>query len=407
MSLPINTTSVSVQNYSYTCDLFLRFYATGNVPESTDDNAWHQINSANTFSLFKIAQSESVYYINLSKNSLQSIHNSGSTYTFNAVERDGSTATIVNTTSDLFTIKKVTIKLNESVSKYVRLLSIGVNTNTAVSTSGHAWSDFILKKVSDNVYTADVTANINASQAAVDKFRLYLDCIPVPYNTTVDDDGETLVTGGMDQITIFNSLRQTIFASIQYSGNYVSTNDTTDNVNRLESTGGTYQVAIQEYAKLITIFEDDIVGTTHQYSTISINDVKYSSFRKIGVVAGELGVYLMRKYLLGNGELFNVMIRGDTGGEGGTGGVFIPYLKIKSGEFVSYVRTNDGTNPTSSASIATETVHAFVLTVEDSEKFKLPNKYSNIVQVYHFTSPTEDYAGMTVYYSNPLKGIYP
>lgn len=378
--------SKSLTTFSYTSDLFAKFEnAVGGVNPFLKLNGWNKVSdTSNTVNLIQIAEDgKSVLF--LSPSTLVSNSN-----TFLIEERDG--FDVNYTSSDKFTIKKLNIKINEEVARYVRLLSVSVNT------FGDVWRDFILTKLSNSYYSAELESTVDVTTSAIERFKIVLDVVPPLKGQVVLEDDTVEETGGFEFVQLFTDLESLLFASIQYSGNYVVVDDVADNINRLED-DTKYIVSVQEYNRLITIFEEDDAdadGNTgdydydNQYSTISIDEVKYSTFKK--TVGGVKKHYSLRRYILGDGELINVRIKGDINEVGNEDGILIPKLNIKSGEFVSYRAHGD----------AEETVYHFKLYVYDSEKSKLPNQNTNVVNVYSGPDGTDSTDSLVVSYSHPL-----
>jgi hypothetical protein len=367
----------STTTFTYTTDLIPQF-GTGDVATSK----WKSLVDNTEVELLQHYTILDHFNIILSPSTLYSFYDS-----FHAVKRDGISSTY--TSSDLFTVKKITIKVNESLSKYVRLLSIGVSTNAA----GDAYTDFLLTKESDTLYSVNLTVNTHADTDEDKRFRLYMDCIPIPYKTYVDEDGVEVTEGGFDQIQVFNDLTQTHFFSLQWSGNYVVQNETSENKNRLESG---YLVKVQEYSRLLSIFENDPSVEDNQHSMIHLKDVKYSVYRR-PLAGGDIRTYKMRTYVLGEGELIDAVIKADI--TQSADGQKISYLKITGGEIVSHKAVKSTLEDDNADN--TEKVISFILYVDESDQSKLPNVKSNIVHVYLGGGTAEDY-GVTVSFSNPL-----
>lgn len=384
----------STETFTYSTDLIPRFSNENDLDDLSVCN-WKKIGDANVDqALLNRNNGNNDYYIQLMPYTLES-----DSTTFVAVARDEINDNY--TSSDKFTIKKITIKLNEILSKYIRLLSVGVNTS---STATAAYSDFLLTKESDNVYSVSLSVDTYATTTEDPRFKLYIDSIPIPFKTEIID-GEQVQTGGFEQVSVFNDLSRTHFASIQYSGNYVVNAQESENKNQLQ---GTNHVKVQEYSRLLSIYEDDNDDPTgDQFSMISLKNVKYSLFRR-PFVKNEttyIRLYRMRTYELGNGELLEAKISGDTSGYT-FGSSVSHHIKVNGGELISIkaVKSNFSTDSAEHSDEYVEKVVSFKLTVPDSELVKLPNKYSNIIHVYDITPVSNengDYS-VTVEFSNPL-----
>lgn len=387
----------STETFTYSSDLIPRFSNENDLDDLSVCN-WNKIGATGAAdqALLNRNNGNNDYYIQLMPYTLQS-----DSTTFHAVARDEINENY--TTSDKFNIKKITIKLNEILSKYIRLLSVGVNTSG--STASASYSDFLLTKESDHVYSVSLSVDTFANTSEDPRFRLYIDSVPIPFKTEIID-GEQVQTGGFEQVSVFNDLSRTHFASIQYSGNYVISGEDAENKNQLQ---GTNHVKVQEYSRLLSIYEDDNANPAgDQFSMIALKNVKYSLYRR-PFVSGETTytrLYRMRTYELGNGELLEAKISGDT--LGSTFGATVSHhIKINGGELISVkaVKSDLSTDSTGGNSGEyVEQVISFKLTVPDSELSKLPNKYSNVIHVYDEQAVTNyngDYS-VTVEFSNPL-----
>jgi hypothetical protein len=385
----------STETFTYSSDLIPSFSNENDLDDLSVCN-WNKIGETGAASqaLLNRNNANNDYYIQLMPYTLQS-----NSTTFVAVARDEINENY--TSSDKFNIKKITIKLNEILSKYIRLLSVGVNTSSTVTAS---YSDFLLTKESDHVYSVSLSVDTFANTSEDPRFRLYIDSVPIPFKTEIID-GEQVQTGGFEQVSVFNDLSRTHFASIQYSGNYVIAAEDAENKNQLQ---GTNHVKVQEYSRLLSIYENDAATPAgQQFSMIGLKNVKYSLYRRPFVDGNTTytRVYRMRTYELGSGELLEAKISGDT--LGSTFGATVSHhIKINGGELISIkaVKSDLSTDASTNSSQYVEQVVSFKLTVPDSELSKLPNKYSNVINVYDENAVTNydgDYS-VTVEFSNPL-----
>jgi hypothetical protein len=347
-----------------------------------------------TFALFQKNNTEN--YINFPTSSINS-----ETYSFTVIKSGNTIA------GGLFKIKSVRVHLSETLSKYIKLSSIGFNTDrTAVGTttgstvtSSFGHKKYILEKDTHGMY---VNNNIPDDQLIIDTdtsndklFSFWIDSI-----TPVDKHGQPTT---FTQLKIDHNIGKLVLFNMEIEGEYINENLKYVNRNLLSTSVdplSTFSVNIFEYNKTMSIFELDTGNETN--NKIGPNQIGELNLKKITntvhVKSDTPGDYIQyRKYDIGSGILYNADISAfhflDTE-LNMSPALNIKKLRIKNGLFLSKSDSNG----------ANKKVDAFFFRVDDRDVHLLPNNLDPYVYV--IIEPVEE-STLNVYYTRDTRPANP
>jgi hypothetical protein len=282
-----------------------------------------------------------------------------------------------------FLIKRVSIKVNESLSKYINVIKFGINENMSdtadtdpdTSSLGFNKQSFLTNKLSEDTYSVLIDDDSGAViDTDVDKDKLFNFWIDGVHIENLDPLNLTR----WYQDEILYDISKLVLFEIQVEGYYIR-DSINFNKNNLDSS--LFQVSVFEYIKKVNIFELDGDSNPNQIAELSIAK-KTENFFNDGTKE-----WKARNYYFGKGVIYNV----DISSTNNTTTTNVKTLKIKGGQ-LSIRKQTDNAN-------ATKFYTSFYVVVDDSDLSKLPNPLDN--RMYMLTETTQANAD-NLYLSNPL-----
>lgn len=337
----------------------------------SNSSLWRINDSSSTEETFELFKRDSLdNYLNYSKYSINSER-----YSFNII-RNGYIQSGGN-----FKIIKLKVIMNSCLEKYIRLESIGINTNKnsignfAGATDGtHSYSHtkYLLTREKDGTYYLN---NLVEGELVIDTDNSDDDLFSFWGNVVSSFD----IYSQFTQVKIHNALYDTVLFNLELEGEYINPHLSFSNNNILSSvnvlTYSDYLISIYEYKKTIDIFELDDGNTAinkispNQIANLQITKITNSKFR---FGNGTNDIYKIRKYEITSGFLLNA----DISAFSNSPSINIKKLRVKRGELVAKVQKNSDL----------VIYDIFYIEIHKDDVKLLPNPTSNLV--YIISNPT-------------------
>lgn len=355
------TSSGAKQVYNF--DYYLNF-----IQAESKNNKWDRVADLQSVDVFQSNKLNGDNYLQTSRGTLLS---NRETFTIKKP------SDFLSESSNEFEISRISLRLNDKVSDLIKVSNIGVKIKRNNSTP--VFVDYLASAKNGLLYEAkDVNERIDTQEPIENLFRFTV---------------ETAQEGSFSQLNVDTNLSDTIFFTLEISGQHVRNADTSINKNVLESENVS-NINVYEYSRQVNIYEKDqgiYILDPDQITTISIDSVDISTVQVPAL--GQSGEtlsrnYLVRTYKLGKGVLYHANIKGDIT----LPAINIPEIKVTDGKFItykylsttSYQQVGDQTVLDSDVPTEhrTETLFLFYLTVDAKDVDRLPNKFSKTIYIY-------------------------